>query len=97
MASPQENTKIEQLTDAIESLCLACSDGVLLQQHTHPAQDKTPEMIAMNRADARAEVATALRDFLKPSLRVVTEIDKSVGAIHHVTRKTIEGSGGRFA
>jgi hypothetical protein len=71
MASPQENTKIEQLVDAFEGLALALAESVLLNQSTHPAQDKTPELIAMNRADARNDMANALRAFLKPSLRVM--------------------------
>lgn len=71
MSSPQENTKIELLVDAFEGLALAMAESVLVQQATHPAQDKTPELIAVNRQDARNDMTTALREFLKPSLRVL--------------------------
>lgn len=76
MATPQENTKIELLVDAFEGLALAMAQSVVLSSATHPAQDyNTPELIAINRADARADMALALRDFLKPSLRVMERVE----------------------
>lgn len=69
--SPQENTKIEQIVEAFENLAIAVAHGLIVSERFHPVQDKTPEMIALNRADARNEMASALRDFLRPALRVV--------------------------
>jgi cytidylate kinase len=59
---PAVNTKIERVTEAIESLTIAVCSA---QRIPH-----VPGSFA-NVRDAREEVATALREFLQPTLRVV--------------------------
>jgi hypothetical protein len=74
--SPPENTKIEQVVEAFESLAVAIAHSLILSERVAPTHYTSPELIAVNRTDARAEMATALRDFLKPTLRVVTKTEE---------------------
>jgi hypothetical protein len=78
MSNPQENTKIEQLTDAIESFAISVARSVIASGNS-AASHPTPTQLARAREDARAEMATALRDFLKPSLRVINETARVEG------------------
>lgn len=71
MASPQENTKVEQIVEAFENLAIAVAHSLILTERVTPSHYKSPELIQTNREDAREEMATALREFLKPSLRIV--------------------------
>lgn len=71
MGSPQENTKIEQLTEAIESLVtarVACT----VRAGGSPVPDYEREVLTRGVEIAREEVASALRELLRPTLRVVT-------------------------
>jgi hypothetical protein len=62
MAVPAINTKVDQVVEAIESLAIAasrpCADG-----KTHERYQEVLE--------ARENAATALREFLQPTLRVI--------------------------
>ena len=72
MASPQVETKIELVTEAIEALTRA-----VVAHQANPANPRACYDIVR---DARAEVASALRELLAPTLRVVTtEREDSVG------------------
>jgi len=73
-------TKIEQVTEAIESLVVA---SITLHQNPNYKNHKGV-------ADARQEVAAALTDFLAPTLRVVVneKID-IVGDVSSTVRRTV--------
>lgn len=76
MSSPQENTKIEQIVEAFENLAIAVAHSLIASERVLPTHYPNPQLYLNNRADARAEMATALRDFLKPSLRIVTKTEE---------------------
>ena len=63
MANPQQETKIERVTDAIESLARAVV--------AHQSNPMNPRACFDHVRDAREEVATALRELLQPTLRVI--------------------------
>jgi hypothetical protein len=60
MAHPAVNTKVERAVEAVESLARACA-----------AKDSGDFGNEANIADARTELADALRDVLQPVLRLV--------------------------
>ena len=62
MASPAVNSKIDLVVEAIESLAIAASRPVT----NGKAHEKYQEVL-----EARDNAATALREFLQPTLRVV--------------------------
>ena len=62
MGTPQHETKIEALTEAIETLAIAVSKSVV----SHGGSEAFAEV-----TDARKTVRDALAEFLKPSLRLV--------------------------
>jgi selenocysteine lyase/cysteine desulfurase len=64
MTSAQENTKVERVVEAIEGLTVAVAANVHGGGDTHGS--KFEDVL-----HAREEVATALREFLQPTLRVV--------------------------
>ncbi len=61
MSNPQQETKIELVTEAIEALVLA---QVVALREGHSAMGQV--------VDARRAVSEALRELLTPTLRVVT-------------------------
>lgn len=63
MSNPQQETKIERVTDAIESLARAVV--------AHQSNPMSPRACFDHVRDAREEVATALRELLQPTLRIV--------------------------
>jgi len=62
MAIEPTNTKIERLTEAIESLTLATAVSVM--------DTKRPAKNFERVKDAREEIKTALTEFLQPVLRI---------------------------
>lgn len=84
MTSP--DTKIELVVESIEALTLA--------QHAQLSSHDTRHSLAKMQdvVDARENLKTALSDFLRPSLRIVTEHEKRVGAASVTSRKTVEAS-----
>jgi hypothetical protein len=64
MSNPQQETKIELVTEAIESLTRAVV--------AHQADPLNSRACYDNVRDARAEVASSLRELLTPTLRVFT-------------------------
>ena len=64
MSNPQQETKIELVTEAIESLTRAVV--------AHQANPSDPRASFEQVQDARAEVSSALRELLTPTLRVMT-------------------------
>jgi hypothetical protein len=80
MSNSAAITKIEQVTEVIESLIVASVDLQLL----------SPSRIRHeNVRDARDELSTALKDFLTPTLRVVTtEETRTVGPVSKTARTT---------
>lgn len=86
MTTPQQNTKIETLVEAIETFSIAIARDVAYP----PAAGTQARCVAEEREEAREEMASALRDFLAPSLRVITEVEHKVGAISKRTSRTIE-------
>lgn len=82
MSSPAVETKIELVTEAIESLTRAVV--------AHQANPSNPRACYDHVRDARAEVANALRELLTPTLRVVcTERTDTVGAISTKLSRTV--------
>lgn len=80
MSNPQQETKVELVTEAIEALVLAT-----VVAHT----SATPNIHHADVADARANVSFALRALLQPVLRVVTsEKTDKIGDISTTLRKT---------
>lgn len=81
MSNPQQETKVELVTEAIEALVLAT-----VVAHT----SATPNIHHADVADARANVSFALRALLQPVLRVVTseKIDEVHGVASTTLRKT---------
>jgi hypothetical protein len=74
VSNPKQETKIELVTEAIESLTRA-----VVAHQSNPAN---PRACYDHVRDARAEVASALRELLTPVLRVVTgERDNHVGVM----------------
>lgn len=72
MASAAENTKIELVTEAFEQLAVAIAQSMILAEKIPTsARAKTAELIAVERSDAREQVAASLRELLKPTLRLV--------------------------
>lgn len=81
MKNPAAITKIEQVTEAIESLIVS-----IVARETHK-----PNLRAGfdNITEARKEVSDALTDFLTPTLRVVTtEETRTVGPVSKTARTT---------
>lgn len=83
MSSPQENTKVEQIVEAFENLAIAVAHSIVVSERTLPTHYPNPQLSLMNREDAREEMAQALRDFLKPALRVVTNDESGVARPSH--------------
>lgn len=73
MASAAENTKIELITEAFEQLAISIAQGMILAERISPNYNSTPELVAVQRADAREQVAEALRALLKPTLRIAED------------------------
>lgn len=67
--SPQQNTKIEIVTEAIESLVLAVVEAT--RSHDAAASAANHQ----NVLDARQNVRDSLAEFLKPTLRVVEKVE----------------------
>lgn len=63
MSNPQTNTKIERVVEAFEELAVAVAVSVKGNEEPRKAFDAV--------AFARVETATALREFLQPTLRVI--------------------------
>jgi len=85
MSNPQQTTKIEQVTEAIEALVLAQTVAITSGggHHFH-------EQILI----ARTELADALKELLTPTLRVVTG---PVDAVSRVKLETIPAPDARPA
>ena len=66
MSTPTDNTKVELVTEAIEYLIAVAVDGQVSKKIGVEAARHHERVVI-----AREGVATALRDFLKPTLRVV--------------------------
>lgn len=61
MSNPVINTKVERMIEAVENLAI---------QAARATMTNTPSAVA-DVNDARSEAATAFREFLQPTLRVV--------------------------
>jgi hypothetical protein len=82
VSNPKQETKIELVTEAIESLTRA-----VVAHQSNPAN---PRACYDHVRDARAEVASALRELLTPVLRVVTtEREQCVGAVTDTRRRVV--------
>jgi predicted amidohydrolase YtcJ len=66
VTSPQENTKVERMVEAIEALTVAVAVNV----RPMPGRGQFENVKA-----ARADLSDALREFLKPTLRVAGGTD----------------------
>lgn len=82
--SAAQNTKVETLADAIESLVMGVASSIISK-----TEGKAPSDIAAKfMVDARFNVRVALRDFLIPALRLVeprqpyTNDTESIGFIN---------------
>lgn len=64
-------TKIERTTEAIESLVLAQVAALQAPPRCHDDVTDKHLRLALNIKDARDELATAFKDMLTPTLRVV--------------------------
>jgi thioredoxin-related protein len=62
MANPQSNTKVENVTEAIENLVVAVNVAL---------KEPPPRNAYVSVKAAREEMAGALRELLQPTLRVV--------------------------
>jgi len=72
MSSAQENTKIEQVVEAIENFAINIARGQIMAEVASPfSRHTTAELLATERGDAREEMTKALRELLKPTLRIV--------------------------
>jgi hypothetical protein len=81
MSNPQQTTKIEQVTEAIEALVLAQTVAITSGGGSH-----FHEQILI----ARTELADALKALLTPTLRVVTtEKTDTVGHISTKLSRTV--------
>lgn len=70
MSTPEQNTKIERVVEGVESLANAVT--------AHQAAPKSRRGKSFNDVlAARKELHTALRDFLRPALRVVENTRKA--------------------
>jgi hypothetical protein len=65
--TPAQNTKIEVLAEALETLMLSVAGSVL----TKASGEKQSALAKRFGKDAREQLRTALRDFLQPALRLV--------------------------
>jgi hypothetical protein len=66
------NTKIERVVEAFETMSVAVAVSI----HSNPPNFKTPPVAAFDAvADARQEARDALAEFLKPTLRVVGDVN----------------------
>jgi hypothetical protein len=68
MSNPQQETKIELVTEAIETLVLATVVATLPSRN--PEEQRANHQ---NVVDARVTVSNALRELLQPTLRVVSD------------------------
>lgn len=68
--TPTDNTKIEQVTEAIESLVLASCASIA--ESGRNITERRAQYLRGEVETARAGIATALRDLLRPTLRSVT-------------------------
>lgn len=93
MGSPQENTKIEQIAEAIESLVLATAAS-LAATGFHVSPSKSAQL-QTGIENARQELSSALRDFLQPSLRVVTSKTEVIGDVSSSLTRVVESFGAR--
>jgi len=84
MTTPQQNTKIESLVEAIETFSINIARGVTAPRYADA------KLLHRERVEAREEMAKALREFLQPSFRVITEQENRLGEMAVVTRKTVE-------
>ena len=66
MSNPAVETKIELVTEAIEALVLA----TVIANAAHPSPQR--KLFYETVVSARGEVASALRELLQPTLRVMT-------------------------
>jgi hypothetical protein len=66
----EATTRIERVTEAFEALTIAVVANVQLVNEGQPREK--PPALFKNVLDARAELATSLRELLKPTLRVVS-------------------------
>lgn len=87
MPTSQQNTKVEMLVEAIETFALAIAQDI-----SDPPSPGAGNAInrSIARGNARQEMASALRDFLAPSLRVITEVEHRVGDISERKVRTVE-------
>lgn len=75
--SPQENTKIERIVEAVESLAISVAHGIMAAENVETRSRKAdPLTLAENRKDARDELKTALQEFLRPALRVIDRTEE---------------------
>lgn len=77
-------TKIELVTEAIEALVLAS----VIAATNLATGDRA--LNHQNVLDARHTLKGCLKEFLTPSLRIITEHERRVGEISVTSRKTIE-------
>jgi hypothetical protein len=84
MATPQQNTKVETLVEAIETFAINIAQGIAATRYADAAQLHEERLVA------RKEMADALRDFLAPSFRVITERENRVGDLSTISRRTVE-------
>jgi hypothetical protein len=89
MTTPQQNTKVEALVEAIENFSINIAQGIVAAAN-HRINGQHARDLHDLRQGARAEMASALREFLQPSLRIITEREERVGDLSTISRKTIE-------
>lgn len=77
-------TKIELVTEAIEALVLA---SVISATRLAPG---SAALNHQNVLDARHTLKGCLKEFLTPSLRIITEREQRVGEASSTYRKTVE-------
>lgn len=71
--NPQQNTKLEVLTEAIESMCIAVCTGVIAAHLQRGAELPQAPILAENIVESRNGIRSALKEFLKPALQVVSD------------------------
>lgn len=87
--TPQQSTKVESLVEAIENFSINIAQGIVAASQAQINGQHARDLHDL-RIDAREEMASALREFLSPSLRVITEHEKRVGEVSTVSRRTVE-------
>lgn len=89
MPTPQQNTKVEMLVEAIETFTINVAQGIVAasQPNINPRHAND---LHLQRTDAREEMASALREFLAPTFRVITEREERVGDMSVTSRRTVE-------